>query len=202
MNPIVRAAPPLCLSDKRRFIKKCRKWQERYSTNPESQFAWGRYRKQNMGALIIEALIPMTQSHCSFCDINKVIKGGIRPTIEHFVPKTLKPLLAYVWKNLFLCCDQCQEYKNDLYHKALIKPDMASYKFDEYFIIDFATGELHPNPTFPQNVMAAQQTILLYGLNKDSRPQLRLDEVTAYDNTVPAAQILDNFSYRFFISRS
>jgi uncharacterized protein (TIGR02646 family) len=202
MNPIVRAAAPLCLSKDGRFKKKCKKWEVRYAANPNSQFAWGKYQKQKVVDLIIDALTPMTQKHCAFCDISKVIKGGVRPTIEHYVPKSVKPLLAYVWSNLFLCCHQCQEYKNNLFHKELIKPDRVTYNFDEYFIIDFATGELQPNPAFPQNITAAQQTILLYGLNEDGRPQLRLDEVEAYNNTVPVAQILDNFSYRFFISRS
>jgi len=202
MNPIIRVAAPLCLSHNARYITKGQKWATRLAANPNSQFSWGKFQKQKVSSLLIQALRPMTQSHCAFCDINKVMKGGVRPTVEHYNPKTSQPLLAYFWSNLFLCCDQCQEYKNSLFHIDLIKPDRPAYLFDEYFILDFASGDILPNPAFPQNLIAAQQTIILYGLNKDSRPQLRLDEVIAYNNTIPAGQVLDNFSFRFFITRS
>lgn len=202
MNTIARTAAPLCLTHNTRYIQKGQKWAARLVTNPDSQFSWGTFQKQKVSILLVQALSPMTQSHCAFCDINKVMKGGVRPTVEHYSPKTATPLIAYFWSNLFLCCDQCQEYKNNLFHNSLIKPDRPGYNFDDYFILDFATGELLPHPAFPHNTIAAQQTISLYGLNNDSRPQLRLDEVIAYNNTIPTGQVLDNFSFRFFITRS
>ncbi len=202
MNKIVRAAAPICLTYRNNYRKKGRRWQTRYASNPNAQFSWGTFRSQKMSLLIINALSPMTNNHCSFCDKNNVIKGGDRPTIEHYKPKTRWPLLSFVWNNLFLCCYQCQEYKNNEFHNELIKPDRISFDFDHYFIIDFATGNLFPNPAYPQNIPAAQETIRIYGLNEDARPILRKKEVDAFNNTIVSARNIENFSYRFFILKS
>lgn len=147
---------------------------------------------------MVALLSEMTQKHCSFCD---AFPMGCRIpyTIEHFRPKTKFPLLAYQWKNLFLCCGLCQQ-KGDAFDERLLKPDDAGYHFDHYFVINWDTGELMPNAGgSDENQMRALITIKLFRLNENGKPQDRLEEL---DNWLCSQKRdINRYAYRFFIQR-
>ena len=143
---------------------------------------------------MIETLEELTANHCTFCDFFP-LGAQSRQTIEHFKPKSQYPKLAYVWHNLFLCCDVCQTAKQEKYDKRLLKPDVIGYEFHHYFIVNQTTGELKPNPRASiENQKRAKITIEFYDLNKTVRKKARLLEWIKADLE---AYNLDELSYRF-----
>jgi uncharacterized protein (TIGR02646 family) len=71
-----------------------------------------------------------TGQHCNYCD--SLMGYSSRDTIDHFLPKKHFPLLAYVWNNLYLCCDGCQR-KGTRYDEKALRPDEPEYSFSRYF---------------------------------------------------------------------
>lgn len=71
-----------------------------------------------------------TRKHCNYCD--SLMGYPSRDTIDHFLPKKHFPCLAYVWTNLYLCCDGCQR-KGTRYNKNALRPDEPGYSFSRYF---------------------------------------------------------------------
>ena len=138
----------------------------------------------------------MTQEHCAFCDGR--IGTESRETVEHFRPKSEFPNLAYTWHNLFPCCDLCQSQKLEKFDEALLKPDAADYRFEEYFIANYKTGELEPLPNAPTEIKRrAEVTIDLYGLKLPTRNKARLREWERFVRDPQAC--LDDYNYRFFL---
>lgn len=188
MNKIVRTPAPGWLKEK------WEEWAKKYSEG--KKFNWPQREKRYPE--LVERLSKMTKKHCSFCDAYPMI-WKIPHTIEHFRPKTKFPLLAYQWDNLFLCCGICQK-KGDEFDDRLLKPDDDSYHFDKYFIINWDTGKLTPNPEKSvSDQKRAEKTIKFYRLNKYGRPDARLEELESYKKTKEPD--IDKFSYRFFIER-
>lgn len=197
MRKFERKEAPECLQRNAKEYSK--RWKKLHKNG--SKFDWYRYKKQDNEISILDILYPLTQNHCAFCDIKKVIKGQIRPTIEHFYPKEQYHSLAYSWNNLFLCCDSCQSYKLANFSRKLLKPDNLVYDFDKYFMFDFETGIIIPNETQTIHTQQrAAKTIEIYGLNKDSRPEARLEELAFYAQI--SEPFVDDFSYRDFIERA
>lgn len=161
--------------------------------NPAHRFGW---RSDLCYQLLRRALSNMTQGHCSFCDGS--VGSESRETVEHFRPKTVFPELAYTWDNLFVCCDVCQG-KGDGFDELLLKPDEQEYSFERYFVNNYKTGEIEPNPAADvQDRARALITIRLYQLNKDIRKLLRLRELKRF-NYKPEEDSIDDFNYRFFL---
>lgn len=148
-----------------------------------------------------ELLLAMTNNHCAFCDGGDL--GAMsRETLEHFRPKSRPEFhrLAYQWENLYPCCDRCQSEKLEKYDDALLIADEAGYAFEDYFIADYLTGEIKPNPlASAENQLRAEATIKLYGLNVGPRTTIRKKELKRYLQRDPDTDILDDFSYRYFL---
>lgn len=180
-----------------------KKWGKRFARkkgeNPGYAFNWPSYEGKRINEHLKPLLIAMTANHCSFCD-GYPLGTASRQTIEHFRPKSLFPLLACLWQNLFLCCDACQGAKGERFDRKLLKPDTVDYHFDKYFVLNFKTGDIRPNPKAgkPDRERAAL-TISLYGLNDFGRSHSRLREYAKYQDLVEKGYHLDDFSYRFFL---
>jgi uncharacterized protein (TIGR02646 family) len=131
---------------------------------------------------------------CSFCDKRPIEVESI----EHHAPKSRLRDLAYAWSNLFYCCGKCQGRKKEHYHASLLKPDIVGYRFEDYFMWEFKTGALKPNPLAPLDKQrAAKVTICLYGLNHGDHCRIRLHNRKHWlkDKTEP----LEDFSYPAFV---
>lgn len=138
----------------------------------------------------------MTQSHCAFCDGSTGLES--RETVEHFRPKSQFPELAYVWHNLFPCCDRCQSLKREQFDELLLKPDEVGYRFENHFLLNYKTGELAPLPHVDvERQRCAEITIRMYGLNLPERMKARLRERRAFDSDPDPC--LDDYNYRFFL---
>jgi uncharacterized protein (TIGR02646 family) len=191
MMPFKRGAPPACL-------KKYKQWGRDYAAkrlqNPNVSFYWHQYQNRSINHILIEALEELTANHCAFCDFFP-LGAQSRQTIEHFRPKSQYPKLAYVWHNLFLCCDVCQTAKQEKYDKRLLKPDVTGYEFHRYFIVNQTTGEIKPNPRASiEDQERAKITIEFYDLNRTVRKKARLLEWIKADLQT---YNLDDLSYRF-----
>jgi uncharacterized protein (TIGR02646 family) len=208
MMKFTRSAAPKCL-------KKYKQWgrgksfcaqkllpRREYAAKPPPKFDWHRHQKRSVHALLLEELQKLTANHCSFCD-GYPLGAQSRQTIEHFRPKSKYPKLAYVWHNLFLCCDVCQQAKGEKYDKKLLKPDAIGYEFNRYFKITAKTGEIVINPAASAyDQERAKITIEMYDLNSEVRKssrlkQLQLKYLFKYRKKGIFNDELDNLAYRF-----
>ena len=78
-----------------------------------------------------------TNGHCNYCD--SLLGYAAPETIDHFLPKSNPKFacLAYVWRNLYLCCRDCQ-HKGTRHDKRALRPDEKDaqgnhYQFSRYF---------------------------------------------------------------------
>ncbi len=176
-------------------------WRSRKSADRSAQFVWPQYENQRLNHLLLPALRRQTQDHCSFCD-GYPVETVSDDTIEHFHPKSDVRFLdsAFSWDNLFYACSKCQRSKAEKFEEALLKPDGADYCFSDFFIWDFSTGRLEPNP---RAASAAQQratvTIGMFGLNDHGRPTARRVQRRRWLRISPHEEIND-WPYRDFIA--
>lgn len=198
MERINRPATPQFLADN--YKRWSRQWTNLRLANPNANFQWYHHNHQAVNHLLLPHLQLMTNFHCTFCDQKNLEDGVVEPTVEHFKPKSDYPLLSYYWGNLFLCCNSCQK-KYERFTDDLLKPDRATYNFDNYFSIDWETGKIEPLYATPDpRYYAAYNTIDLYGLNKGGKPRARLIELKQFNDSMNP--IIEEFSYRFFITRA
>lgn len=172
------------------------KWGRKYKHNQDNGIT--EYKPIFDGIKVNKRLLPIlrdaTAKHCAFCD--DIIKKG---TIEHFRPKAqdCHPLLAFVWKNLFPCCSDCQEVKNNTFDPRMLKPDNISYEFLKYFRYDSFSGEIKINPKASSiEQERALITREIYGLNRPEYVQDRLDKFESYQDVEDVKR-----PYRFMFIR-
>ena len=195
MKKTLRTKTPKCLRGNSRIWG--REYENYLRLKPKSQyFSWHKSYGE-----IEEALFQMNLNHCSFCDIRPLRASG--PTIEHFRPKKQYPTFAYSWSNLFYSCSNCQK-KNKRFSSKLLKPDQLDYEFTYFFIRNFSTGEIKPNPARNQvDQERARITIKFYGLNKWDRPDERFKERNDYLEDLSIGKVkandINNYSYRFYL---
>lgn len=87
------------------------------------------------------------------------------PTVDHFVPKSIKPELAYEWSNFRLSSLKMNARKGnyqDVLDPLLIQPG--------WFILDFPSLLIKPNPNLDQPIkIKVRNTIKRLKLNDDDR---------------------------------
>lgn len=164
MMKIIRSHAPQFLADN------WEDWGENYQ-NGGVNFTW-KIDGTNVRDEILPLLRTMTNDHCSYCD-GFPMEAMLGDTIDHFKPKSLFPLEAYRWENLFLCCHICQKRINQ-FQEILLKPDEIEYEFANYFFYDTESGEIVPNKKADsENQKRAKYTIRIFKLNKFNRPNAR-----------------------------
>lgn len=183
---------------KERYKNWGRRYKARRDKSANAVFFWNIFNGQRINHLLLPVLMQMTQDHCSFCD-GFPIETVSSDSIEHFKPKTKFPKLAYAWLNLFYCCSKCQESKMEDFDKTLLKPDILGYSFEFYFQYDSETGKIIPNPDRNEiEILRAEKTIELYGLNSHARPKARKRTIKQFiDSQNP---VIEDFPYRFILT--
>lgn len=182
-------------------------WETKLQKDKQSKFNWRSYKGKAVNEILISKLRVLTNDHCCFCD--KYAPEQDSDSIEHFKPKHIYPKIAYTWSNLFLCCTGCQKRAKgwktyeDKQHLVL-KPDVASYSFDKYFIFDTRTGNIEVNKfnTTPKDQEQAQLTIIYYQLNGFKRPISRKNQFSKFYDSLSSSNVKGNLSleempYRF-----
>ena len=109
----------------RAFVK------EHRSTGKTPICDWPKVRNADGELMTLQKLLSKhMEQHCSYCD--SLMGYPSRDTIDHFLPKKHFPCLAYMWSNLYLCCDGCQR-KGTRFDKKALRPDELGYSFSRYF---------------------------------------------------------------------
>jgi len=183
------------------LVEKAEKWTKDLIDKRQSKpdyWNWHQFKNKKVENLLTVDLTEITNYRCSYCDIRPVRKGALKPSIDHFKPKSDFPELAYEWTNLFLSCYQCQEYKGGSYpYVEPLKPDSCHYHFDYWFEIKWETYEILPNSLRDEDEQKrAEETIKWLGLNRDSRPISRGEIVEQFNGGN-----YDDWSYKFMLER-
>ena len=205
MNSFVRNASPNCLTNiiagEQIFIRKGISWKNNYLLNGNAnRFGWGTFQLQPRARLIVNQLSLISLNHCFYCDAKWVQYGHIAPEIDHFCPKTVRPFKAYYYPNLFLSCGSCNGYKGNKFSRSLLKFDSPNYSFDDYFFIDFESGKIRVRTDISiENRYSARYTLTVLGINKDARPETRLEELANFENA--ANKELQRYNFRYFLER-
>lgn len=169
-------------------------YQTRLAANPNHIFQWTTHSGQRVNKKLEPFLLTATLHHCSFCD-SFPMQEQIMCTIEHFKPKKQNPLISYKYSNLFMCCSICQQ-KNDEWNKYLLKPDVASYQFDKYFVYNARSGEIEVNGAASSHMQKrASETIRIYRLNENNRPKSRRRYFKQYNKT--ENPVIEEFPFRY-----
>ncbi len=185
------------------FAKYSAQWNQQWTrlreSNPSASFDWYSIDGKTAREWALPELETMNQGHCSFCD-NFPLDEGDHP-IEHFRPKTDPDFyhLAYEWKNLYYCCTTCNGSKREQFDERLLAPDEPDYDEYRYFLFDFESGGITPNPRAdPLDQERAQITIDMYKLDSRSKRRIRLTEIEKWDNDRDLANI-DSYAFRSFL---
>ena len=197
---------PLCLTKlingKPNYFIKGLAWKAMYAESGKSSldFLWGTHSKKLNSFHIVKALKKISKEHCFYCDY-RLMKGVNEPEIDHFCPKTIYPLKAYYYPNLFLCCRACNKFKSSHYRRNyLLKFDDPNYNFDDYYYFDFSTDKIKVRPDIPHlSQVKARYTLMVLGINKPERPISRRKELNNYLNS--GASHLSDYSYRYYLKR-
>lgn len=200
MMELVRLAEPDFLREK------SKQWGQEYAekkaSNPKYEFRWKQFNLRSVRDLIVEALKPMSNNHCCYCDGGYPLGSSAQNTLDHFRPKSRPEFykLVYSWTNLFIACNICQQHKGSKFDENLLKPDEATYQFETYFLINFNNGEIEVNPRASlDDQKRAEVTIDILGFNEDPRPHSRRTEYKKYQAASTANRDTDTYNYRFFL---
>lgn len=143
--------------------------QNRANSNHTIKFQWPDVAKKPINQHLLTDLEAMTDHHCSYCDKYPPFRGD--DSIDHFKPKSWPEFYHEVckWENLYFACKHCQDAKGNQYDEQLLRPDELGYNFSDYFVYDYSTHKLSPNPSkSPENQKRAQTTIDIFDLNHTS----------------------------------
>jgi len=67
---------------------------------------------------------------CAYCTMTECEGGGVRFTVDHYLPKSKRPELELVYDNLLYCCDRCNTYKGAFYEPLLESRGYRLYRPD------------------------------------------------------------------------
>lgn len=128
------------------------KWGNAYKSRREKDsgaaFQWPTWEKQRINIPLSEILNAASDGHCAYCDFHPL--GSKEDSIDHFRPKSRPEFhhLACKWENLYFSCPNCQGFKKEQWSNVpiLIAPDEEGYSFQRFFVVNYETWELEPNP--------------------------------------------------------
>ncbi len=73
--------------------------------------------------------------------------GSSYATVDHYIPKSVEPRLAYEWSNFRLACEIANQRKREF--QDVLDPFQIE---DNWFILDFPSLLLKPHPDLPANI--------------------------------------------------
>jgi hypothetical protein len=98
-------------------------------------------------------------------------------SVDHFMPKTRSPNLAYEWSNYRLASQKVNSKKGNA---TVLDPFTID---DTWFILDFGSSMVRPSRQQPTNTQAiVQQTITTLGLNDRTWIRVRFTVLRQYAN--------------------
>lgn len=151
MNQLIRSTCPVKLDD----AQKMSYYQNLYDSNGKIRPRWNTLQLHGKKE-VREALASFSNNNCCFCG-EKVF--GSEMDVDHYLPTSRFPYLAYCWENLLPSCKRCnQAYKRDflplsLKDKVVIEACMQNELecdliYDKHTIMDMTKEERIIDPTF------------------------------------------------------
>lgn len=133
----------------------------------------GDWATSHAKSLLRAALRNLAYGKCVYCESALEVTAYLE--IEHYIAKTVSPVLAFEWTNLLPACRLCNNAKAEYDHKgALLKPDDDDP--EPYFWIHPDTGRLEPHPRLNEaQSHRANETIRLCGLQRPALCTKRVD---------------------------
>lgn len=105
-----------------------------------------------------EAIADLRREYASICAYSAlwVPPGTGFATVDHFVPKSLRPDLAYEWTNFRFASGRANGAKGD--HADVLDPfhDVGA----GWFHLEFALLSIYPDPSQPDTIRARVQTTI------------------------------------------
>lgn len=128
----------------------------------------GRYNHTS----IKEALLEETSRKCAYCEsyVRHVTYGDI----EHITPKSARPELRFVWRNLTIACDVCNTNKAS--HEGMFDP----YDEDPSDCFQFEGPFIWGDPSHP----SASVTERVIDLNRPDLIDRRIDRLKELRNLI------------------
>ncbi len=120
MNKIHRVSPPDCLNDQipKSKNKKIRFYKDLWDNNRKIKPRWNTTCKEGgLVSKIRQTLLEMSNKTCVYCGV-KIDNSNM--DVDHYLPSSEFPYLAYCWDNLLPTCKRCnQKIKSDFCPKSL-----------------------------------------------------------------------------------
>lgn len=118
-----------------------------------------------------ETLGLQSNGNCWYCERRCQPIGGLTPTVDHFKPRHLCPILTYDWSNWVYSCRRCNvENKDGKWPETgYVDPCAADAKErpDQYFDYDELSGRLKPKDGLSsEGTRRTENTINDLGLGK------------------------------------
>lgn len=130
---------------------------------PQSSKAWRAYWQN-----ALEDLHKAYQGVCAYCAEWMPINQGAC-TVDHYIPKSHAPHLAYEWDNYRLASLRYNRLKRD--YQDVLDPFTLG---KEWFYIQFPSLQVYPNPSLPeQNKAKVNATIQRLRLNDENSIESR-----------------------------
>lgn len=109
---------------------------------------------------ILEELYDSYGGICAYC-AEWIPSSTGDPTVDHFIPKSLEPHLAYDWSNFRLACLRFNRWKRD--YLDVLDPFLVEH---DWFFIQFPSLQVLPNPDLTDDIIdQVQKTIFRLRLN-------------------------------------
>ena len=140
---------------------KVKEWTEHWLAKDckSDRWQWPQVDNKKLNEYAREAM-PWQYNKCAFCEAPLG-----KAEIEHFRAKTKHPLAAFVWRNLFFICRDCNSAKGEKSHEGCLKPDREDPL--DYLTIDVDSLKIKPKSNItPEAKKRAERTIEVYDLNR------------------------------------
>ena len=151
---------------------------------PTGKIDWSNYQ---FWRICSKDLYDSYQGIC--CYVGMRINGPLfvnEKSVEHFIPKSIQPFLAYEWSNYRLAC---RKANSDRGTKPVIDPFTVC---PNEFRLNLLNGELYPDPSLSdKRRLQVLETINNIGLNQNFWSRLRLQYYNYYLNNLKGTSIIE-----------
>lgn len=123
----------------------------------------------------LDTLYNVYKGHCAYLAVFFENTSGCG-TVDHFIPKSQSPALAYDWHNYRLACSRINSRKRNF--TDVLDPFQVQ---DGWFHLELVTGHIFPDPQLPEKQQqAVQKTIDRLKLDDPANREMRARHYQGY----------------------
>jgi hypothetical protein len=154
------------------------------------------WRSKEFWMLSHDQLYELYGGICVYCASWTARKNSLRlagnTSIDHFLPKSICPELAYEWSNFRLCRSQLNQRKDD--SLDVVDPFAIN---SNWFQLDFFTFRIQPNPSASRIVRSrVESTLNRLSLNDENYVKERIAVIKQYCiYGIPFSKIQRNYPF-------